>query len=132
VSTLRQRAQRRKLPAYGRELLELRLRNLVPPGVLLVGLDDWLPGAHTDRCKIIVPAEEDIARLDFCPLAGLAMFVSWWPSRTPIGRRDTLIRALLRVEPRLLWVCDREHPERSITVARERKILIPEFTLGLV
>jgi len=73
-----------RLPAFGRELLELRRRGLVPKRHLFLGhvrvlLDNWRWGRVYDgrMPKLIVPEDSDPRELSFAMLAGLDVTAVW-------------------------------------------------------
>lgn len=99
----RQSATRRRLPPFGRELVEMRKAGLVPGNnTVVVSLDSWDWGKAYAR--VVVPPEIDPSQLDFCFVAGLDVVVVCDPSRTPLERRDALARAILPYQPTTLRV----------------------------
>lgn len=95
---------RAKLPAYGRKILELRRKGLVPKGRVIVSLDSWDYGKRYAR--VVVPPDVDPAALDFSFLAGLDVEIVWSPYLTTVERRNAAIRAILQRSPErlLMWV----------------------------
>jgi hypothetical protein len=90
-----------RLPAYGRELLELRRRGLVPdPPEVRVSIDLW-DWAKT-RTRVVISPDSDPANLDFSFLSGLDVIVGWFPRITTLERRDAAIRSILRALPQRL------------------------------
>lgn len=118
----KRQASRGKLPAYGKSLLRLRQRGLVPtaplskhPSNVYVCLDcwDWV----RNRARVVVGYDQDAGGLDYSCLAGLDLILAYNSWQTHPDRRDELIRALVRTEPTRLYVMDAEHrPGRSFWV----------------
>lgn len=110
---------RKQLPAYGRELLELRQRGLVPrPGFMfahvIICLDSWRwAKQHT---RVVVPEDADPSALDFTMVAGLNVLLVYQTTRTLIARRDALITAMLKYLPAELVVFDMDAPHESFVV----------------
>jgi hypothetical protein len=127
VSAKSPRRERLALPAFGRELLELRRRGFVPGRTVVVSLDSWRYGKLYQR--LVVPDDLDPQVVDFRMIAGLDVFVAWSSARTRVDRRDSLIRALVRCLPRFLWCCDIAAPQESfIVVSRARGLELPEYS----
>lgn len=102
-------APRQRLPAFGRELLELRRRGLVPdPPEVFVSLDSWKWAPR--RTRVVVAPDVESVELDFSFVAGLDVWMGWWPGTTVITRRDTTIRAILAALPQRLIVVAYEDP----------------------
>jgi hypothetical protein len=96
-------ARRQKLPAFGRELTELRRRGLVPnPPEVRVAIDSW--EWARGRTRVVIAPDADPSTLDFSFVAGLDVLVGWWPAITARERRDAAIRSILRGLPRRLLV----------------------------
>jgi hypothetical protein len=95
------RLRRSRLPAFGRALVELRRRGLVPnPPQIYVAIDWWK--WRRGRLQVVVTPDSDPAELDFAFLAGLDVIVGWRPELTSRERRDSAIRAILRGVPQRL------------------------------
>lgn len=127
------RDSRQKLPAFGREILELRRRGLVPAnerGVaepVYVLVDTWDLAKHR-RYRVVVPKEAEPADLEFAFVAGIDVFVIWRMSSTSNARRDAVLRALVAAAPRFLFVIDWEAPEHGFVVVSFKDGLIrPEY-----
>lgn len=122
------KSQRKRLPAFARELDTLRRRGQRPASeTIVVHLDDWPPQCHrtraTDGTEVIVPspppcirwpritvpddAEPGSLRYDF--IAGLDVLVAHRRSRTAPARLRALLKALVASEPRAVIVLDQEH-----------------------
>lgn len=126
TNALQSREGRSKLPPFGRELLELRRRGLVPDRTVVVSLDSWEWGKSYPR--LVVPPELDPSGADFSMLAAITCFVAWSSRRTPIARRESLVRAIARVRPSSLWVCDISAPhEAFFVISLSRGIERPEY-----
>jgi hypothetical protein len=116
----------RRLPAFGRELLNLRRKGLVPGRTVVVALDSWRWGRGYPQ--LVVPDELDPLEIDFCMIAGIEVFLAWSSAKTRIDRRDSLIRSLVACEPRFLWCCDMAAPEESfIVISRAHGLERPEY-----
>lgn len=88
----------KRLPPFGRELLELRRKGLVPQGRVVVALDTWNYGKRYAR--VVVTPELEPGDLDFHFLAGLDLVeLVWLPTKTSKDRRDATIRAILAANP---------------------------------
>lgn len=123
----------RKLPAFGREILELRRRGLVPANergaaeAVYVVLDDWKTCARR-RWRVVVPKDAAPAELNFAFIAGLECFVIWRLSLTTNARRDALLRSLLAAGPRFLFCFDWEDPAHSFQIIGPKQgLLRPEY-----
>lgn len=106
---------RARLPAFGRELLELRRKGLVPnPPQCYVCLDlwEWAIG-HT---RVVVAPDADPAALDYSMVAGIDVTVLHSLKVTPPARRDALLRALVRANPLRLYAMDIDVPAASFFV----------------
>jgi hypothetical protein len=115
-----------RLPAFGRELIELRRRGLVPGRTVIVSLDSWRWGKAYPR--LVVPEDLDPAEIDFSMIAGIETFVVWSSKISTIARRDALIRALVRCAPCFLWACDVAATEESfIVISRAKGLELPEY-----
>lgn len=109
-------AARPRLPAFGREILDLRRRGLVPAGRVVVALDTWDYGKN--RARVVVAQDADPAALDFSFLAGLDVELVWLPLSTPRPRCDALIGAVLahRPERLLMWIVGGEQPTELVWI----------------
>lgn len=98
------RTQAKRLPAFGREILELRRRGLRPQGRVILSLDSWHYGEG--RARAVITADVDPAALDYSFLAGLDVEIVWLPKVTSAERRDATIRTVLRYAPQrlLVWI----------------------------
>jgi hypothetical protein len=127
VSAKSPRRERLALPAFGRELLDLRRRGLVPGRPVVISLDSWHFGRAYPR--LVIPGELDPAQIDLSMVAGIDTFVAWSSRISTIARRDALIRALVRCGPCFLWACDIAAPEESfIVISRARGLELPEYS----
>jgi len=117
-----------RLPAFGRELVALRLRGLVPGRTVVVSLDSWRWGRAFCFYQLVISAELNPLETDFCMIAGLDTILAWSSRVTTIARRDAVIRSVARSMPLSLWVVDMVAPEESFFVAsRSRGIERPEY-----
>lgn len=118
-----QRAPHKRLPAFGREILELRRKGLVPQGGVIVAIDTWNYGTH--RARVVIAPDVDPGALDYSFLAALDVELVWLPKVTSAARRDVTIRAILRCNPKrlLMWAIGAD-PEvvwiKSVLVGIER------------
>jgi hypothetical protein len=110
----------KRLPAFGRELLQIRQRGLAPDCPLIaVCLDGWTWGKAYARC--VIPPDLDPLHADLRFVAGLDTVLILSPSVTTIERRDATIRQLLACLPASLrsleiadpilwtWIKSRKH-----------------------
>lgn len=115
----RRKLEGRKLPAFGRELLELRRRGLVPAdenGVerqILAALDSWQTWRDAPF-RVVIAAEDDPAKLDWSFAAGLTVWISWHPAITPAERKDSAIAGILRANPREVYVLESRSAKAQI------------------
>lgn len=98
------RTQAKRLPAFGREILELRRRGLRPRGGIILAIDSWNYGIGTSRARAVITPDLDPAALDYSFVAGLDVELVWLPKLTPKERLDATIRAVLRCAPQRLLV----------------------------
>lgn len=113
----------KRLPAFGREILELRRKGMVPAVQrnghactrFFVTLDTWDYGK--DYARVVVTPEHDPAALDFSFVAGLDVELMWLPRATSLARRDATIRALVRANPQrlMLWTVGTGEPVTRAT-----------------
>lgn len=103
-ATAPQPTTRFRLPAFGRELMELREQGLIPAdGMCIVSLDSWAYGKG--RARVVVTPDVEPDSLDFSFTAAIDVTLVHVPTLTSIERRDACIRALLRCNPTRLLVC---------------------------
>jgi hypothetical protein len=101
-----------KLPAYGRELLELRKRGLSPKrgfffAHVIVVLDRWDLARGYQR--LVIAPDDEPAALDFVAVAGLDVIIVWDSQRSAIDRLATTVEAVLSGQPRELCAFDIRH-----------------------
>jgi hypothetical protein len=108
-----------RLPAYGRQLLDLRKRGLVPDRDLVISTDSWKWGIGCPR--VVFPQDLDADAADLRFVAGIPCFLAWGSSKTTIERRDAIIRQIVRCKPSRLWCCDMEMPSESFFVITKAK-----------
>lgn len=101
----------RRLPPYGRQILDARFKGLVPKWGLVVALDDW--AAFRGRHRIVIEPGVNPHDLDLTFCAGLDLLIAWNPITTPSSRLNDVIFALLDYLPRRIWVLNRTEPHRS-------------------
>lgn len=98
-------ARKPRLPAFGRELLALRRRGLVPERNLCVGhvvivLDRWQWG-RSYSSRLVVAPDLEPRELDFSAVAGLDVTIFWSAQYSRPDRflelQDTVVRAGARV-----------------------------------
>lgn len=115
-----------RLPAFGRELLELRRQGLRPEGLLVVALDTWEFGKAYARAVIAKDVEP--ANTNFAFVADLDVALIWLPTLTPIARRDAAIRRILFFNPASLRVIVMADPVGWIWVkSHARGLEMPEM-----
>lgn len=96
---------KRKLPPYGKSILEIRLADQVPACYMtVIALDDWHIAGLFPR--VIVTEDADPALLDFSMLAGLDVTIAWMPTRTTIDRRNAVIKEVMKIDPASLRAFD--------------------------
>jgi hypothetical protein len=110
-----------RLPPYGRELLDLRRRGLVPVrhawfGHILIVIDDWKMAAALPDNRMIVPKELDPAGVNFTMCAGLDIVIVWSCRLTTLARRDKTIQAVMRCKPVSLRIVDMDAPRESFWI----------------
>jgi len=93
---------RLRLPAFGRELLDIRYRHMVPVrgwcgAHVLIVLDSWKIAAN--RWHLVVVPQDDPANLDFQGCAGIDCIIIFDARVTEPSRLDATIRAVLRGLP---------------------------------
>lgn len=120
--------RRGALPAFGRELLELRRRGYVPKTEHVhVALDNW-NWARARPWRLVVPTDADPEGLDWALVAALDVWLLWSPIVTRLDRRDAVLRGIMRAAPRQLWVLDMVEPGSSFfVVSRLHGVMRPEY-----
>lgn len=108
--------QPKKLPAYGKELLSLRLAGFEPPphpwfGDVIISLDSW--DYANGKTRLVVTDDSDLDELDFTLVAGLYVTVAYDPTVTHVERRELLISKLLAVDVSAIFMQDMDAPGRS-------------------
>jgi hypothetical protein len=116
-----------RLPPYGREILDLRERGLIPVGRMFVALDTWSHGKSYAR--VVVTPDLDPSELDFTFLAGLDVELVWLPEVTSVERRDAAIRAILRCLPErlMLWTAGGDVPRLTWIKSNAVGVELQEF-----
>ena len=116
------RLRTRKLPAYGRDLLDLRRRGLVPNPKLVIINVGWnatkAHGAHVMGYGVVVPDDEEPEALDFCGLAGLPVLVVARGTE-PIERIKAVVAQVIRFAPlsvRVWRLISGEAPETHVVL----------------
>lgn len=116
-----------RLPAYARELAELRRQGQRPAGeTVIVRLDSWPPKEHIGLAgvtpgrpesvrypQVTVAADADPDALDFSFARDLDAIVPHWRSKSPPPRLRSLLRRVLEADPRRLIVLDMERNGRA-------------------
>ena len=101
-----------RLPPYGRELLELRKRGLVPSAQLVaVLLENW----NYAKCfpRVVIPSDVEIAELNFVFLAGLdAVLILDSRCESAQARKNAAISAILECDVSSLRVLEAGEPNR--------------------
>lgn len=106
------RAQKR-LPPYGRPILDARYAGLAPRDIF-VCVDDW--NAFAGRVRIVLPPDLDPAGCDLCFVAGCDCIVAWNPRVTSAERMHAVAAALVRNLARRIWILNRAAPHQSFFV----------------
>lgn len=118
---------RTQLPAYARELAELRRQGYRPMGeTVIVRLDTWpsnehigvaglTPGrpASVRHPQVTVAADSDPNTLDFAFVRDLDVIVPHRRSKSTPTRLKALLRKVVAADPRRLIVLDIEHAGRA-------------------
>lgn len=108
-------AQRRarQLPAFGRALLDIRRRGLVPLrhahlGHVLVLLDNWRWGRIFDSAlhRLVVPTDADPTALDFAGTAGLDVTLVWSRRYSMPSRMQAALASLVAVPVKVAQVLE--------------------------
>jgi hypothetical protein len=88
--------RQRRLPAFGKDLLELRQKGLVldPPEVF-VSLDSWKWALS--RARVVVSKDADPVELELCFVAGIAV----WLGSVAARDADRTVRRHHPYDPRL-------------------------------
>jgi hypothetical protein len=117
---------RKRLPPFGRELLNIRMRGLVPATMIVVGLDTWNYGMAYARC--VIPANSEPVDFNFDFVAGLDTVVIREPSLTTPERRDSALRELLACNPASLRCIELSDPIEWLWVkSRKNGLEKPEY-----
>jgi hypothetical protein len=119
---------RPRLPAFGRELLDLRRKGLVPnPPEVFVSVDSW--DWAKNRTRVVVASDAEPADLDFSFVAGIDVWLGWWPDKTPIERRNATVRAILACLPlRVIMIAHEDTPRFVWIKSVQLGIELAEFT----
>jgi hypothetical protein len=122
-----------RIPAYGKDLLDLRRRGFVPKqhplfGHVVIALDDWHIGKAIDVYRLVIPSNADPAAMSFSMIAGLEV-VLVYATRSLISKRtDAALRAVMRFKPATLRVVIANHPKHGFWVLSHRRGLErPEY-----
>ena len=119
---------KRKLPPYGKPLLEIRRAGQVPAYYMtVIALDDWNIACLFPR--VIVTEDADPALLDFSMLAGLDVTIAWMPTRTTIERRNAVIREVMKIDPASLRAFDLDNVNVLWVKSRAHGIECKEFAI---
>ena len=122
---------RARLPAYGSELLALRLRVLVPArgwcnAHVLIVLDDWRIASQ--RWRLVVTRDSNPSALDFICVAGLDVVLVYDSRRTDGDRLHETARAILRGLPASLATFDACQPNQTCIIkSRAAGIELADF-----
>ena len=118
---------RARLPAYARELEELRRQDFRPAGeTVIVRLDSWPPREHIGLAgltpgrppsvrypQVTVAEDADPDALDFSFARDLDVIVPHLRSKSAPARLKALLRKALAADPRRLIVLDMERDGRA-------------------
>lgn len=100
----------RRLPPFGKAMLDARFKGLAPRD-LFVCLDDWR--AFKGRARIVIPPDAAPEELDLRFAAGVDCIVAWLPQTTHQERMLATVSALIAHEARRVWILNREAPHHS-------------------
>ena len=115
-----------RLPAYGRELLDIRQRGMRPESIIIVAIDSWDYGKAFAR--VVLPQDLPADVVNFVFVAGLDVAVVWLPKVTEIARRDAVVRQILKFSPRSLRVIEIACPVGWLWIKSvAHGIELPEF-----
>lgn len=115
-----------RLPAYGRDLLELRRRGLRPESIVIVAIDSWAYGMAYAR--VVVSKELAPAEINFAFVAALDVAIVWLPDITTTERRDAVARQVLKFDPVSLRVIEIADPVRWLWIkSRAQGVEMPEY-----
>jgi len=103
----------RRLPAFGRELLDIRVRGLVPARAwcnahILIILDNW--NIARNRWRLVVAPDVDPEGLDFSPCAGLDVILIYDSRHAEPVRLKAAVRGILQGLPASLATFDVYQP----------------------
>ena len=117
----------RRLPAYGKALVEIRRQGHVPAHpVMVVALDDWKLGTWFPR--VVIAPDAEPARTEFSMLAGIDVTLAWRPTISTVERRDAAIREILKVSPSSLRAMDIDNSGETLWVkSKARGVERPEY-----
>ena len=115
-----------RLPAYARQIVELRRQGHVPAQMMLtIRLDSW-PPEERPACvavpQIVCPPDADPEDLDFGFVEGLDVQTAFWPSISDQDRLRCLLRQVLACSPRRLWVLNMEQHRLRMVKSLERGV----------
>lgn len=116
----------RRLPAFGKPILALRKRQLVPFHVVYVCVDCW-DWKYADRPRVVIARKDEPYEIDFTILAGLYLIIVWSPFFTRFERVDSIIRECMKVRPAFLHVMNMTHDNDFTVVNSKGDIQIPEY-----
>ncbi|MBD5801319.1 hypothetical protein AZOA_07320 [Azoarcus sp. Aa7] len=121
----------RRLPPYARTLADLRQKRMRPASMTcIVRLDAWAAPEHVTIAddgaevtvagrprsvcwpQVVVPEGAQPSEFDYRFLEGLDVVVAHWRSNTRPSRLRSLLREVLRADPRVLAVLDMELEQR--------------------
>lgn len=96
----------KRFPAYGRQILEARLRGLVPRQQMIYIVFDW--NFARASCRVVVDPDDDFDRLDWRFVAGLDAIII--RHHEPFDIIADLARTILKCNPRRLQCWNRINP----------------------
>lgn len=119
MNSVAQRHPRGKLPAFGRELLEIRRQGLVPKrgfwlAHVVVVLDCWRLARGFQR--LVIAPDDDPLALDFTVVAGLDVFLVWDSRVSAAERLKAAVDAVLGGQPHDVCAMD-------VSLSHEMKII---------
>lgn len=119
--TAMQNARRhyKRFPAYGKQLMELRLAGNVPPNCVVVAFD-WNIGRIFPR--IVIPDAIPFGDLELRYLAGLDVMLTY--REDDAAKVTELAQAILKVNPRSLLAFALDVPKNTILKSLAREVLL--------
>jgi hypothetical protein len=100
----------KRFPAYGKQIMEMRLAGKVPPNGGVYVVYDWNLAQAFSR--VVIPDDTQIENLELRYLAGLDVAIAYRDKDA--GRVLELAQAILKVNPRILNTFAMDIPKNTI------------------